>query len=56
MELVMDERDQSVEGALVALAPFEQQSGDVGSVSRSTTILDPFAAIRVFISGSRFSK
>jgi hypothetical protein len=54
MELVMDKRDQSLEGTLVALAPFEQQCGDVGGVSRSVTILDPFPAIRVLISGSRF--
>lgn len=54
VELVVDERNQAVEGTLVALAPFEQQSGDVGGVSRSVTILDPFPALRVFISGSRF--
>ena len=35
MELVMDERDQSLERTMVALAPLEQQSCDVGGVSRS---------------------
>ena len=29
VELLMDERDQSFEGGLIALCPFEEQRGDV---------------------------
>jgi hypothetical protein len=54
VELLVNERYQAVQGTLVALAPLEQQCGDVDGVSRGVTILDPFLAIRVFISGSRF--
>jgi len=39
VELLMDERYQSLEGALVAPSPFEQQSGDLRGVFRNATIL-----------------
>src|SRR5205814_612227 len=43
MELVVDQRDQSIERALVPLAPFEEQSGDFGLRGRQGLILGPFA-------------
>jgi len=42
MELVVDERDQLIEGALVALSPSEQQSGDLRVVVSNPAILGPF--------------
>jgi hypothetical protein len=42
MELVVDERNQLLEGALVALSPSEQQSGDLRVVGSNPCILGPF--------------
>jgi hypothetical protein len=42
VELLMDERDQPVECALVALAPLEQQSGGSRVVFSNPAILGPF--------------
>ena len=42
VELLMDERDQLLEGALVALSPSEQQSGDLRVVVGNPGILSPF--------------
>jgi len=39
VELSMDERDQALEGTLVAPAPFEQQRGDFRRVFRNPAIL-----------------
>ena len=39
MELSVDERHQSLEGALLALPPFEQQPGDFRGVVRNAPIL-----------------
>jgi hypothetical protein len=41
-ELVVDERDQLLEGTLVALSPFEQSSGDLRVVVSNPAILGPF--------------
>jgi hypothetical protein len=49
VELLVDERNQSLEGARIALAPFEQQCGDSGGVFRNATILDPLLEIRAYI-------
>lgn len=38
----MNERDQLLEGALVTLSPFEQQSGNLRVVIRNRDILGPF--------------
>jgi len=45
MELVVDERDQLLEGALVALSPFEEQSGDLRVVVGNPRILEPFSLL-----------
>jgi hypothetical protein len=42
MELLMDERDQSVQRALVALSPLEQQSGDLRVVFGNPAILGTY--------------
>jgi hypothetical protein len=39
MELLIDERDQSLEGGFVALSPFDQQSGDFRFGFRNPDIL-----------------
>ena len=38
----MDERNQSLEGTLVAFAPLQQQSGDIGPIVGDAAILLPF--------------
>jgi hypothetical protein len=42
MELLVDERDQLLEGAPVALSPSEQQSGDLRVVVSNPAILGHF--------------
>ena len=42
MELLVDERDQLLEGVLVARSPSEQQSGDFRVVVSNPGILGPF--------------
>jgi hypothetical protein len=51
MELLVDERDQLLEGVLVALSPSEQQSGDSRVVVSNPGILGPFTLL---VTGSRF--
>jgi len=51
MELVVDERNQLLEGALVALSPFEEQSGDLRVGVGNPRIL---ASIQLLVTGSRF--
>jgi hypothetical protein len=41
VEFLMHERDQSLEGALVALPPFEQQPGDLRLMFNNPDILCP---------------
>jgi hypothetical protein len=43
MKLVMDKRDQSLEGALVAVGPFEEQCGDLRVGISNPAILGPFS-------------
>jgi hypothetical protein len=40
MELVMDERNQLLEGGFVALAPREEEFGDLGGVLGNAAILN----------------
>src|SRR5436190_22780541 len=54
VQLLVDERDQSLEGALVALSPLEEQPGDLRVVIRNSAILGPSPAISPFVSHSRF--
>jgi len=42
VKLVMDEWNQLLEGSLVALSPFEQQTGDLRVVVRNACILGSF--------------
>jgi hypothetical protein len=42
VELLMDERDQSLEGTLVAVSPLDQESGDLRVVMSNPRILGPF--------------
>jgi hypothetical protein len=42
----MDERDQLLEGALVAVSPLEQESGDLRVVMSNLGILGPFDSHR----------
>ena len=53
VEFLMDERDQSLEGALVALSPFEEQPGDVRVGIRNPGILGPFARLTSFVQPER---
>ena len=39
VELSMDERNQPIEGRLVALPPFEKEPGDLRGMVRNATIL-----------------
>ena len=43
VKLPLDERNQAIEGALVALTPFEKQSGGLIRFLRNVAILRPFA-------------
>ena len=54
MELLVNERNQSLEGVGVALAPFEKQSGDVGLTLGDTAILGPFRRFK-FLAGYTLS-
>ena len=58
MELSMDERNQPIEGRLVALPPFEKEPGDLRGMVRNATILSPFLSpfrpVQVFATASRF--
>jgi len=51
MQLMVDERDQLLEGALVALSPLEQQPGDLRVLVSNPAILGPF---EVLPTGSRY--
>jgi hypothetical protein len=42
----MDERNQSPEGRLVALPPFEKEPGDLRGVVRNADILSLFARLK----------
>jgi len=42
VKLVVDEWNQLLEGAVVALSPFEQQAGDLRVVVRNACILGSF--------------
>ena len=42
VELLMNERNQSLEGGFVAVAPFEEQLGYAWGIVRGGTSLDPF--------------
>jgi hypothetical protein len=44
VQLTLDERNQPAEGALVALPPFQKQSGRLRGVVRDAVILRPFGA------------
>ena len=55
VELPVDERNQSVEGGLVALPPFQKQPGDLRGVVRNAAILSPFAWFTVSRPRSRFT-
>lgn len=46
VELPMDERNQSLEGTLVALPPFEKQPGDLRGVVGNAAILGPFDPLK----------
>ena len=48
VELLMNERNQSLEGVGVALAPFEKQSGDVRLTLRDTAILGSFRRLNLW--------
>jgi hypothetical protein len=54
VELLVDKRDQSLESALVAPSPFEQQSGHLRVVISNRRILGPFSPFQLFVTGSRF--
>ena len=54
MEFIVDERNQPFEGTVVALAPFEQQSGHFCGV-RQGLILGPFGRPCRFFAGFTFS-
>jgi hypothetical protein len=48
VQLVMDERDQSVECGLVTLSPLEQERGDVRVLFRNPAILGAFQRHWIF--------
>jgi len=48
VKLALDERNQPAEGALVALPPFEQQSGSLRWVARDGVILSLFRTVHRF--------
>jgi hypothetical protein len=50
----MDERNQSSEGRLVALPPFEKEPGDLRGVVRNAAILGLFRPVEVFATLFRF--
>jgi hypothetical protein len=47
LELPMDERNQSLEGFLLALSPFEKQPGDLRRMVADAPMLDRFVAWQV---------
>ena len=49
VELPVDERNQSLEGGLVALSPFQKQSGDLRGVVSNSAILGPFRRVQLFV-------
>jgi hypothetical protein len=54
MELLIDERNQPLEGALIAATPLEQESGDPRVVCSNAAILSPFHSDQLLSAGSRF--
>lgn len=48
MELGVYERNQSLQGILVALSPLEKQSGDLGGMLRNTDSLGSFSYVSSF--------
>jgi hypothetical protein len=55
MKLPLDERNQAVKGGLVALTPFEKQSGGLRKVIRNVAILRLFLSCTVLLVRSRFT-
>ena len=55
VELLVDERNQSLQGVGVALAPFEKQRGDVRLTRRDAAILGPFRRFN-FLAAVRASR
>ena len=54
VQFPVDERNQSLEGTLVAPPPFEKEPGDSRGVRRNGPILGLFARSEVFAAGFRF--
>jgi hypothetical protein len=55
VKLPLYERNQSVEGGWVALAPFQKQSGGLRGVVRNVAILSLFERVHRFAAPSRFN-
>jgi hypothetical protein len=54
VQFLMNERNQAIEGRLVALPPFEKETGDFRRMGRNTIILSPFRGVQGLAAVSRF--